>query len=78
MSTSRPVDRTGFLLSPSVDDWLAERHLARFVVEVVEELGLSEPKKSYRGSGYASCHPAVPLGLLIYGYATRMFAPQST
>ena len=35
MSTFRPVDRdTGFLLPPSVDEWLPERHLARFVVEV--------------------------------------------
>ena len=30
MSNFRPVDReTGFLLPPSVDEWLPERHLAR-------------------------------------------------
>jgi hypothetical protein len=30
------IDRqTGFLLPPSVDEWLPEKHLARFVVEVV-------------------------------------------
>ena len=35
MSNFRPVDRrTGFLLPPSVDEWLPERHLARYVVEV--------------------------------------------
>jgi len=40
MSNFRPVDReTSFLLPPSVDDWLPEKHLARFVVEVVEKLG---------------------------------------
>ena len=35
MSNVRQIDReTGFLLPPSVDEWLPERHPARFVVEV--------------------------------------------
>jgi hypothetical protein len=39
MSNFRQVDRaTGFLLPPSVDEWLPQRHLARFVVEAVEQL----------------------------------------
>ena len=55
MSNFRQVDRqTGFLLPPSVDEWLPERHLARFVVEVIEQLGLSAMVKAYRGSGSAS------------------------
>jgi hypothetical protein len=50
MSNFRPVDRdTAFLLPPSVDEWLPERHLARFVVEVVEQLDLSAMVKAYRG-----------------------------
>ena len=37
MSNFRPINRdTGFLLAPSVDEWLPERHLAWFVVEVIE------------------------------------------
>src|SRR6516165_9871980 len=37
MSNFRDVDRqTGFLLPPSVDEWLPQRHLARFVVEVID------------------------------------------
>jgi hypothetical protein len=41
MSNFRPIDRdTGFLLPPSVDEWLPERPLARFVVEVVATLDL--------------------------------------
>ena len=41
MSNFRLIDRdTGFLMSPSVDEWLPERHLARFVVEVVAGLDL--------------------------------------
>ena len=36
MSNFRPIDRdTGFLMPPSVDEWLPQQHLARFVVEVI-------------------------------------------
>src|SRR5208282_582661 len=71
----RQVDRqTGFLLPPSVDEWLSERHLARFVVEVIEGLDLRAMSGSYRGSGSASYHPVMLLGLLVYGYATGVFS----
>src|SRR6266403_1589639 len=71
MSNFRPTDRlTGFLLPPSVDDWLPERHLARFVVEVIDGLDLSAMSRSYRGAGAVSYQPALLLGLLVYGYAT--------
>jgi hypothetical protein len=54
MSNFRQFDRaTGFLLAPSLDEWLPERHLARFVVEVIDGLDLSAMVKSYRGSGSA-------------------------
>src|SRR5712672_1361151 len=72
---SRQIDReTGFLLPPSVDEWLPERHLARFIVEVVAGLDLRSMSGSYRGSGSASYHPKVLLGLLVYGYATGVFS----
>ena len=75
MSNFRPIDRqTGFLLPPSVDEWLPERHLARFVVEVIEGLDLRAMSGGYRGSGAASYHPAMLLGLLVYGYATGVFS----
>jgi transposase len=78
MSNFRPINRdTGFLLPPSVDEWLPQRHLARFVVEVVVRLDLSELEKAYRGSGSASYHPAMLLSLLIYGYATRVFSSRA-
>ncbi len=55
MSNVRLVDRdTGFLLPPSVDEWLPERHLARFVVEVIESLDLRAMIGSYRGGGEAA------------------------
>src|SRR3954471_16423011 len=75
MSNFRLIDRdTGFLMPPSVGDWLPERHLARFVVEVVEGLDLRAMTGSYRGSGEASYHPQLLLGLIIYGYATGVFS----
>ena len=75
MSNFRQVDRgTGFLLPPSVDEWLPEKHLARFVVEVIEGLDLRSLTGSYRGSGSASYHPAMLLGILVFGYATGVFS----
>ena len=75
MSNFRPIDRqTGFLLPPSVDEWLPEKHLARFVVEVIDGLDLSVMRGSYRGSGSASYPPSLLLGILVYGYATGVFS----
>src|SRR5271170_6210249 len=75
MSNFRLIDRdTGFLMPPSVDEWLPERHLARFVVEVIAGLDLRAMTGDYRGSGEASYHPSVLLGLLVYGYATGVFS----
>jgi transposase len=75
MSNFRPIDRqTAYLLPPSVEDWLPEEHLARFVVDVVEQLDLSAMSKAYRGSGSASYHPCLLVGLLVYGYATGVFS----
>src|SRR3954447_551941 len=71
MNNFRPIDRqTGFLLPPSVDEWLPEKHLARFVVEVIDGLDLRGMRGSYRGSGSASYPPSLLLGILVYGYAT--------
>ena len=70
MSRFVPVDRdTAYLLPPSVDEWLPSDHLARFVVEVIDRLDLDDLTKQYAGRGSAAHHPAVLLGLLIYGYA---------
>ena len=78
MSNFRPMDRdTSFLFPPSVDEWLPQRHLARYVVEAVDGLDLSEMVKAYRGSGSASYHPAMLLSLLIYGCAIKVFSSRA-
>ena len=75
MSNFRLIDRdTGFLMPPSVDEWLPERHLARFVVEVISTLDLRAMTGRYRGSGAASYHPQLLLGMIVYGYATGVFS----
>src|SRR5258708_28495718 len=74
MNNFRTIDRqTGFLLPPSVDEWLPEKHLARFVVEVIDGMDLRAMSGSYRGSGSESYHPRILLGILVYGYATGIF-----
>ena len=75
MDNFRTIDRlTGFLLPPSVDEWLPQLHLARFVVEVVDGLDLRAMSGSYRGSGSKSYHPRLLVAVLVYGYATGVFS----
>ena len=75
MANFRPIERaTPFLLPPSVEDWLPKDHLARFVVDIVDQLDLSPLTEQYRGAGSAAYHPAVMLSLLIYGYATGVYS----
>ena len=75
MSNVRLFDRdTDYLLPPSIDEWLPEKHLARFVAEVIDGLDLSTLSRSYRGTGSASYHPALLLGVVVYGYATGVFS----
>jgi transposase len=58
------------LLPPSLHDWLPERHLARFVAEVIEELDLGSIYQSYQGDGrgLSAYQPAMMVRLLLYGY----------
>ena len=73
--TFRQVDRdTLYLLPPSLNDWLPEGHLARFVVEIVEQLDLTSIKAAYAGRGSKAHHPEMLLALLFYGYATGVFS----
>jgi transposase len=65
---------TDFLFPPSMQDWLPENHMARFVVEVVDQLDLSGLTRQYAGRGSKAHHPGVLLSLLIYGYATGVFS----
>ena len=75
MSNFIVTDRqTDYLLPPSVSDWLNEDHLARFVVEVIDQLDLSNLTRQYVGCGSKAHHPATLLAILVYGYATSVFS----
>lgn len=71
----RPLDReTLFSLPPSVQDWLPENHLARFVAEIVAKLDLRALRAKYAGRGHEAYQPEMMLALLFYGYATGVFS----
>jgi len=60
-----------FLLPPSLQDWLPEDHLARFVADVMNELDLSLIYAKYErsdGRGLSAYHPLLQARLLLYGY----------
>ena len=60
-----------YLLPPSLQDWLPEGHLARFVAEVVEALDLVAIYAKYEagdGRGLAAYDPRMMVRVLIYGY----------
>jgi transposase len=41
-----------YLLPPSLDDWLPQDHLARFISETVDHMNLSALITAYRANGY--------------------------
>jgi transposase len=76
--TFAQVDReTLYLLPPSIQDWLPEKHLARFVVEIVEQIDLEPLKASYSGRGSKPYNPEMLVPLLFYGYATGVFSSRN-
>lgn len=69
------VDReTPDMFPATVQEYLPEDHLARFVVEIVDRLDLSRLVAAYAGTGSRPYHPAMLVALLFYGYATGVFS----
>src|SRR5438445_37524 len=70
----RPDDLDqNLLLTPSLHDWLPEKHLARFLVDVVDGLDLKAVYASYAekdGRGQAAYSPRMMVRVLLYGYCT--------
>ena len=63
-----------YLLPPSVQDWLPDNHLARFIVDIVTQLDLTPLRDAYAGRGCKAYDPEMLLALLFYGYATGIFS----
>jgi len=69
------IDRdTPYIFPPCVQDYLPDDHLARFVVDIVDQLDLSHLSAVYSGRGSKPFHPAMLVALLFYGYATGVFS----
>ena len=60
-------------MPPSLREWLAEDHLAWFLIDAVAEMDLDEFYADYRadGHGRAAYEPSMMVALLLYAYATK-------
>ena len=69
------IDQTQ-LLPPSVQDFVAEDHLARFIVALVrEQLDLSEINASYTSAlGQPPFDPRLMVALLLYAYCSGIYS----
>ena len=66
-----------YLLPPSLRDWLPERHLAWFILDVVATLDLSPIAAAIEAKdsrGQRPYHPQMMVALLMYGYCTGVFS----
>jgi transposase len=66
-----------FLLPPSLQDWLPENHLARFIAELMPGLDLSKIYGYYGrrdGRGRAAYHPVMMVRVLLYGYCVGVMS----
>lgn len=71
----RTIDRdTPSLLPASVQDYVPENHLARFIVDIVQQLDLRGIAGQYSGRGSEPYPPEMMVSLLFYGYATGVFS----
>jgi len=74
--TFRPYEPNQLLLlPPSLQDWVPDGHLARFVSDMIDTLDLSEIEDTYSEErGYPPYHPCMMVKLLMYGYCTGTYS----
>ena len=73
----RPYDsEQQLLLPPSLNEWLPEDRLARFVDDLVPRLDLSAITSMYEVEerGYPPYHPTMMTKVLLYGYAVGVYS----
>jgi transposase len=69
------IDRTKPITLPdNLEDWLGDNDLARFIVEVVEQMDTSAIENSYSGGGSAPYPPKMMIALFFYCYAKGIFS----
>ena len=76
MKTFRAYQPTQtLLLPPSIEEWLPEGHLARFVREVAATLDLTAIESIYKEErGNPPYHPLLMVTLLLYAYSTGTYS----
>jgi transposase len=69
------IDRdTPSLLPASVQDYISQDHLARFIVDIVSQQDLCEIVNQYTGYDSKPWPPSMMVSLLFYSYATGVFS----
>jgi transposase len=62
-------------MPPALSDWVPEKHLARFVGDLVDGLDLSVIEDTYdEERGYPPYHPRMMVKVLLYAYATGTYS----
>ena len=74
--TFRPYEPDQMLLMPpSVQEWVPEGHLVRFVSDLVDTLDLSAIEGTYAEErGHPPYHPRMMVKLLVYGYCKGVYS----
>jgi transposase len=67
----------GFLLPPSLDEFVPENHETRIVNDVVDTMDLSPLLAKYEGGGAPAYHPAMMLKVIIYAYSRDIYSSRS-
>jgi len=67
---------TPFIFPPNIDDWLPEDHLARFIVDIVGRLDLSDIESSYseQTKGQKAYEPTMMVSLIFYCLVTGILS----
>jgi transposase len=60
------------LLPPSLEEKIPEKHIARYISKVVDDLDISEIDKKYSEKGCNAYHPKMLLKVLLYGYSLNI------
>ena len=71
-----PNRETPFMFPPSIEDWLPEDHLARFVVDIVNRLDLTNIRSIYseQTKGQKAYEPAMMVSLIFYCLITGILS----
>jgi transposase len=70
------IDRTKPFIPTDMDKWLPEDHLARFILEIVEQLDLSDIRGTYSGltRGQKAYPPEMMVALIFYCLVTGILS----